>query len=123
LLGDELDPDTITQALGVPSTYARRQGEVLPGADPRTKPAKEGVWSFSVNFEHDSVDDELAQMIARLNRVNIPALPNVVDAYVDVFVASEGKGDETSFELSSETIRLLAQCEVPLRVTVVLIQG
>ncbi len=124
LWGTKIDPQRLTELLGVPPSTARAKGEARTLSTQQVVTARIGVWEFSTDPELSSVvlADHLDLLRSRFGPTwaMIADLPDVEEACVDVFVAINAKADGTegSFEMSPKNLSDLQQLGLPVRFTV-----
>lgn len=106
--GDDLDPDEVTEVMGVEPTFAARKGEmvdVLGGL--RKQPT--GLWVLDLG---DSPEWELADGISTLldRMPDAPELwADLADRYkIDLFCGAFLRATNRGFELPKELIRRMA---------------
>lgn len=118
LWGAKLDPQRITEILGVMPSAARAKGETRTLPTKHVVTAKIGVWEFCTYPELKSsvLADHIELLQSRFGSsgTNVGNLPNVEDACVDVFMAISAKEDSTEcdFELSQKDLSHLQQFSV-----------
>lgn len=116
--GDDLDPDEVTELLGVESTFAARKGEVVdaPGG---ARPQRTGIWLLDLG---DSPEWELADGISTLlNRMpDDPELwADLADRYeIDLFCGAFLRATNRGFDLPKELIRRMADRQLAFGVDI-----
>src|SRR5437879_3554478 len=111
LWGDKLDPQRITEILGVASSDSRAKGETRTLPTNTVVTAKIGFWRFSTD-DAGLKSSELAEHIELLRSqfgaswTKVASLPDVQEACVKVFIAtSASEGDTTCyFEMSPKNV-------------------
>jgi len=125
LHGDNLNPDDISNILGILPSGAHRKGDKrTPSATGREYvPYRSGLWSLVLDRNHAEVMDIMAELLTILAKVNLSlaSLPGVQDAYFDVFIAGlinqSGQG-KCEFELEGQQLSALARFGIPIHFTV-----
>ena len=108
VFGDDLDPDEVTRALGVPPTASHRKGELHEPAPGRAYPRKHGSWRLASARDAPSLEAAVAGLLDILT----PDLARwrdltsrfTVDVFCGVFLRESNRG----FELSPALARALA---------------
>jgi hypothetical protein len=130
LRGEKVDPDRITKILGVTPSRGRRKGQTELTSTNQQITAKTGVWRFSTDDELDS--PILAEHIELLRSrfgyswTNLSSLPDVQEAYVDIFMAVDAEKEGTNtchFTLTPLSLLDLQQTGLPTQFTVAVIGG
>src|SRR5262245_41589276 len=111
LKGAKLDPDQITKTLGVMPSRGRREGQTELTSTNQQITAKIGVWRFSTDDELDSpvLAEHIELLRSRFGSMwtNLSNLPNVEQAFVDIFMAVDAEKENTNtcyFTLTPKTI-------------------
>ena len=126
LWGDKLDPQRITEILGVAPSDSRAKGQTSILSTNTVVTAKIGFWCFSTH-EAGLKSFELAEHIEFLRSqfgaswTKIVSLPDVQDACVDIFIAiGEEEQEDTTcyFEMSPKNVSDLQQVGLRVQVTV-----
>ena len=126
LWGDKLDPQRITEILGVTPSESRAKGETSIISTGKVVTAKIGFWCFSTR-DTGLKSLELAEHIELLRSqfgaswTKIVSLPDVQDACVDIFIAiSEEEQEDTTcyFEMSPKNVPDLQQVGLRVRFAV-----
>ena len=124
IVGDLLDPDDVTRALGIVPHYSRRKGDVRRSQSGKSALATAGIWEWhSRDPAHSlSVNDHLARLQKALGdrALEVKDLPNVDNAWVDVHIVV-GDDDATasaSFVLSTDALAILQKMGVPAEFTI-----
>jgi hypothetical protein len=120
LLGDQLDPEKVSEELGIVPTTARRKGEKRVTATGREYTSKTGVWSLVMSKDHAEVAGVAGNLLAALAHCRKPirTLTDIHDAYFDVFIAGTADNDgegSCEFEIDGAQLAALAQHELPIR--------
>jgi hypothetical protein len=123
--GDALDPAKISELLGVTPTTSLLKGEKRSGRLNREYVSKIGVWILVIEKDVDTIAlpaivEELVEKIGA-KRIPLSRIPDVEDAYVDVFIATTSRSDgegTCEFELSAQNIAALNALGLPIRFTV-----
>jgi Domain of unknown function (DUF4279) len=119
--GDALDPELVTQLLGVEPTKMQKKGQEFVTPSGREFATKIGLWSLVIQSESTSLDEHLTMLLSALaGRKGIDSIPGVEDAYVDVFVAlaSDKDGDANcALSVGPAALEGLATLGLPLRIS------
>jgi hypothetical protein len=128
LIGEALDPEAISKLLGVTATTSRRKGEKRLIPSNKEIVSKVGVWILGFEKDLDTIDlpaivEELVERIGS-NKAVLNGIPDVEDAYVDVFIAtkSEDSGATCEFQLSAQNIAVISELGLPVRFTVAVVK-
>lgn len=127
LKGDQLDPEFVSEKLGIQPNRSHRKGDKGGGIRPGTKYLKKtGVWQFSVKDESRRTEDitehifndvlklidELLQKFEGLQEP-LDQMTGVTEAFLDILIIGDVKElAEVEFFLSKE--RLLRICQLGL---------
>jgi hypothetical protein len=123
LFGDNLQPEKITELLGVECSHSQIRGG-RRSTDPKGKyaPAKAGLWRLEGLHELTSLPKQLDAIFGRLEGVNIrlDKIEDVESAELDVFVTDEKDGprQELAVEFSNSQIGRIHQLGLSLKITV-----
>ena len=128
LIGETLDPAAISKLLGVTATITRRKGEKRLIPSNKEVTSKVGVWILGFEKDQDTIDlsaivAELAEKIGN-NKALLSGIPDVENAYVDVFIAtkSEDSGGTCEFQLSAQNIAAINELGLPVQFTVAVVK-
>ncbi|UVD57531.1 DUF4279 domain-containing protein [Rhizobium sp. Pop5] len=86
--GDNLDPASVTQFLGVNPEAQWKAGEERSLASGATARARTGMWTLSAALSNYDVSEALNRLVNALGR-NFPgvlSLPGIESGYADIFV-------------------------------------
>lgn len=111
------------------ATTARRKGEKRSIASNKEVTSKGGVWILRVEKDLDvinlsSVIEELAAKIGN-KTASLVGIPDVEDAYVDVFIATKSRDDgggTCEFELSAQNVASVRALGLPVQFTVAVVK-
>lgn len=126
LKGDNLNPDEITQLLGVKPARSHRRGDRTLTQTGVEAVKKTGLWSLSVESRSKEVSEMLIDLFGEIGP-NVGLLrntPSIEEAYFDVFMAENANtygGGTCEFGLGDECLLKLASVGIPARFTVALI--
>jgi hypothetical protein len=123
LKGHDVDPQKISRSLGVVASRSHRRGETQTTSSGRKLTTKTGFWSWVIDRDPGEISDALAVLFATFGQGGalLERLPDVQEAYFDVFVAidSDSDGDGAFFmELSECQLKALSSYNLPIRFTV-----
>ena len=126
LRGDELDPKSISNKLGVTPSSSQYANEKRISSSNQEYVTKIGVWELAAESRSFILSDHINELTAKLKSANyLRHIEGVQEAYVDVFIASDADEDGEGtfeFELSEENIAALAQIGLPIRFTAALVK-
>ncbi len=114
LRGDELNPDYVSEVLGIQPDKSQRKGEKRGGTRPNSKTyvTKIGTWWIGVNKKlraEQHMISEVPQMIEELFKMlegrqeALPSIRGVDEAYLDILILVN-KQREDKLDLSAEFI-------------------
>lgn len=96
LRGNQLEPDYISNILGIQPSESQKKGELRPCS--KQVIAKIGVWSLVAQTDSRAIHDHIDELLgvigtvqARLNQID-----GVEDAYLDIFIALDDEGTRTA---------------------------
>jgi hypothetical protein len=123
LKGHDLDPQKITEAIGLEPTFAHRRGEKKATSAGSEFVTKIGLWGLVIEEEPAEMADVVEKLIETLrpHARSLQELPQVQEAYIDIFVATDTNvAGESSCEMSltADQIGTLSKFELPIRLTV-----
>lgn len=105
-----MEPDEVSNMLGVVSTYCERKGEVIIGkVSKQERVARTGRWSIDSNLPDDAdIEDKLNELLNQVsNDESVWASINEkykVDIFCGMFMEAENRG----FSISVKTLKRLA---------------
>lgn len=115
LMGVELEPDVVTQVMGVEPESAHRKGAARQGrAKGRMAPFREGLWSYSAKGEGRSLEEQLDEII-QVVRPRSEKIKELVaqgmraDVFVGIF------SDDANFAITIEPLMLEQLADLALR--------
>jgi hypothetical protein len=112
--GDELDPDLITQHLGVAPTFAVRQGDASCH-DGATRTRSEGVWVYRLSAAPDTELGELVEMLLAPFPTDINLWEELMSTYsADVLCGVYIEGSHQGTSLSVEALTRLGRLGLSL---------
>ena len=119
--GDRLDPDTVTQLMGIQPTGAHRKGDAHGPAHYHAR-RKTGHWGKIIDADGGKSEDALQELIAEVSPSvsRILAIPEVEAPTFDLFVARTIDADgrlDFELNLTAATLSAIAAAGLPLRVT------
>ena len=112
--GDSLDPDFLTQQLGVPPTSSARMGD--PTEDGRTRTHESGEWSYRVAVPPESELGEVLEQLLTVFPTDATLWEELTGTYAadiscDLFL----EADFQRTELDASVLGALARRGLPLR--------
>jgi hypothetical protein len=124
VLGDHLQPGTITTLLGVEPQAANALGDTWTSPQGKIYVKKVGRWRWGVS--EDTQEADLSTLVVRFceklkhaTKV-VSQLPAAERTWIDVFVCHEPEKDtsaEVEFSLSPAALRALCSLELPIEFT------
>lgn len=122
--GDKLDPRLLTESLGVSPTKQQKNGEVVVLKTGEKVKKNIGLWAIVSNTNSPRISDHFDQIKEKLEkiascRVVLLSIPNIEEAYIDLFVCSLSGEEEVEniFCLDSKQLKLFSDLNLELRVT------
>ena len=119
--GQDLDPDSVTETLGLKPVVARRRGEERSSGG-KTVVQKTGVWGYRIRRAAENAAPLVDQLIAELGtrKKILTSLPTADEGIIEIFYSMiTDQGDLTCVtDLSSVQLSALAEYGLPLRFTV-----
>jgi hypothetical protein len=127
LLGANLDPDLVSEELGINPTLSRRKGDRRSSANGREILTKMGVWELGSSSQSPSISEHLDQVLSATSnpKTAFTRVSDIEDAFFDIFVAAvaDGRGGGTcEFEMSAAQIESLGKLGLPVRFTVAVVK-
>ena len=120
--GAKLNPSEVTAAVGVAPTSSQTRGEARRISAGATISAKTGLWALIVERDGMEVSAVLTELLNALGpQSGLSNLPDVEEAYFDIFVAalSNEDGEGTcEFGLVPSQSAALATYGLPVKFTV-----
>lgn len=120
-LGDDLDPDAVTEKLGVIPTDSWRKGEEKVTSTSRKYVTKNGLWRLSSDSDSRLISDRVAQLASNVMIGGKPPseLDGIQEAFVDIFVLArtddnEGRGT-CEFCLNKGSLATLRELGFPVQ--------
>jgi hypothetical protein len=123
LKGHDLDPFVITKTLGLKPSISHARGEAKMTPSGHEFVTKTGVWGLVVDKDLAEVSDVVDSLIATLGQQedSFTKLPQVQEAYLDIFVAADSDEDgegTCELELTDVQLKVLSKYGLPIRFTV-----
>lgn len=121
LRGDQLEPEYVSNILGISSTYSQKQGELRPGS--KKLVAKIGVWRFTAETKSDCIADHINDLLATIKNISTPMnqIKGVEEAFMDIFIGLDENPSlrqTLEFSVSKEQINLLGRLGLALEITI-----
>ena len=125
LKGVNLNPEDVTNQIGTCPTSSQKKGDKSSTPTGAMVEKKTGLWSLSV-ASSEGTSGLLGQLVTRLtkNKSSLAELPNVEEAYIDVFVAvyvDDSGGEKAEFHFDEKCITALCELRLPVYFSVSLI--
>lgn len=123
-LGDNLDPENITVALGVLPTGSRIKGEIVVSSNGKKRTIKKGLWRWSIKSDCDNETEERDEsgILVKLDRLVLSfestfrevmsvldAQPNCEYSWIDIHVIGDEDKLSVSFPLSNKSMHILSK--------------
>jgi hypothetical protein len=132
LKGNQLDPDYISETLGIRPSRSQKKGEKRGGTRPNSKTyiTKSGTWRVRIDNKSRTAQDmisEVPQMVGELLQMfdgrqePLDKIAGVEEAYLDILVLGDGTDkseDSTEFILLKEQILRISQLGIAVCATV-----
>ena len=115
VLGDDLDPDEVTAALGKQPDVASRRGDRMPTRSGRERVVRRGRWSVEVNRRSPgNLDAQVAELLAGTTE-NLDVWRGITARYdaeifCDLFLDEANQG----LMISPATLRMLGERGISL---------
>ena len=121
LKGYELNPEYVTQMIGVQPSKSQKKGGLKPNSTRFV--AKIGMWMVDVESRTLSVSELIDELLQKIGNpsVRLDEIKGVEDAFLDIFVplSKDGKINEPlEFALTKNQITKLNQLGLSVEVTV-----
>lgn len=121
--GQDLDPDLVTKQLGIAPSRFQHKGEVRKTSTNRDYVTKIGLWCLISYLDSQLVNEHIENLALKIGATAslIRGIPEVQQAYFDVFIATESDIDGEGgceFELSDDTLAMVSKIGLPVRFTV-----
>ncbi|WP_084085257.1 DUF4279 domain-containing protein [Cupriavidus sp. USMAA2-4] len=121
LRGDAIDPDLVTEMLGVAATKSRVKGELWQTSTKHEVAAKIGFWSLDSDAHSSSLSDHISCLRSKLEAARYLPLqiPGVDYAEISIFVAISDRNGGGSYEseLTSVDLEWLGRLGVKITVS------
>ena len=127
LLGDELDPDSVTALLGLKPDEFHRKGKRWTTSTNREVIERTGIWVVSAKTTSNDLNRVIGDVASKID-ANAPflmQLPGVEEAFLDVFIAIDADtdgGGTCEFELTPQDVAELTRLGLPVRFTVTVVK-
>lgn len=121
--GEKLDPDAITDILGVSPTISHEKGDTRLTSANHQVTSKTGLWRLEAESCSPLVSDHISKLLSDVsaNRDIFNGLKGVDDKHIDVFFATgsdKNGGGTIKVNLSKENIAAIAKTGLPLLITI-----
>lgn len=124
LKGDNLDPEHLTQIIGLLPSESHRKGDRWITASGSEFEKKTGLWSLLIKGDGVDISDAIVRLTSGANVSSFTELPGVEEECLDIFVAmdaDDGGGGECSFSLSPEATEKVSEMRLCTRFTVAVV--
>jgi hypothetical protein len=123
--GHDLDPDMVTEILGIAPTVARRRGETRTTLTGKTVVQKTGVWGYKIIARSEELTSGmrglLDQLIAELGHRErlLESLPQADEGFIEILFSmiSDAGSVGCEVEIAESEVKALASFGLPLRFT------
>lgn len=128
LRGPDLDPDFITELLGINPTSLQKREIGQETTTSRKTIDEIGVWKFSAKSDSFLISDHIMQLTSNIlvGNITFSELKGIQEAFVDVFMATtavdDGGRGTCQFELSKESLVALVRLGLPVQFTVCVVK-
>jgi hypothetical protein len=125
--GDRVNPDDITNVLGIYPTDSQKKGDVSFTSTNRPIVARTGLWRLEAESDSNLVSDHVSQLLSGIpcSQEVLNGFEGVKKKYIDIFVgtlADDGGGGTVKFDLTKENMEVLAKTGMPLFVTICVVR-
>jgi hypothetical protein len=126
LRGDNLDPKSVSNKLGVEPSDSQRKGDKKITSTNREYIRNIGIWSLIAESESLSLSDLVSQVTEQIKSddLSLHDIDGVQEAYLDVFIArdsDENHEGTIEFELSRDNIAEIARLDLRVFFTATLV--
>lgn len=123
LRGDNLDPEVISNTIGIIPTESQYKGQKNITSTNREFYSKIGMWALVADSVSYNVADHINWLVSQIGKCGntLRSINGVDEAYVDIFIAAKADEDgegACNFELDAEMFAALAKLELPVRFSV-----
>lgn len=121
ILGDQLDPEYISEKLNAEPSRREKNGESKISKG-KNITIKKGLWAKEVILKGRNVEKHLEQLLfffQTVSAIDVLSLDNVSDAHMDIYVGTSvmNKTAQASFLISGKFISELGKLKIPLMIT------
>lgn len=115
LFGDDLNPDDVTQVMGVAATKSCRKGDVRSGSSDRQYIEKSGSWRFEVAEQKPgNLDAQIQQILTSLT-ADMSVWSDLSMRYrIDIFCGLFMNEGNEGLDISPETLHAMGQRGIAL---------
>ena len=124
LKGDDLDPQRLSDVIGLAPTRSHRKGERWTSRSGSGGTRNTGLWSRAFEGKGFDVSADVVRLTSDAAVASLSALPGVEEAYFDVFFAvhaNDDGGAEHAFALAPDALLAIGKAGLPIRFTVAVI--
>jgi hypothetical protein len=127
LRGSALDPDHVTEVLGIAPSRSQFRGEKRISASGKESLTRIGVWVLVSEPDPRTVSEAIFNLASKIpnNGPRMNEIAGVQEAYVDVFIAvdtdSDG-GGTSEFRLQREDVDMLNNIDLEVRFTTAVVR-
>ena len=125
--GDNLEPQGLTELLGIKPDASWKSGEERRVNSGATVSAKAGMWTLSVPLAEGDMDGILTKLTGALgeNFPRISSVPGIESIYADIFVCISREQSDAGYtlKLHNSGLATLANAGLDLQVTVSVVDG
>lgn len=125
--GDDLNPENVTQFLGVKPDAQWKAGDARLLTSGATARARTGMWTLSVPLTGYDVSEALAKLVGALgeNFQNVLSLPGAESGYADIFICIGREQSDTGYTLKllNPDISAISKAGLDIQLTVSVDEG
>lgn len=127
LRGDALDPNHVSELLGVAPSKAQYKGETRQTSTNQNFVTKIGLWALVAQSKSSDLFELIDELTSKIKKsgVSLLEIDGVQEAYADVFIAMDADEDgegTCEFQLTPENLKALDCLGIPTRFTVAVVK-
>jgi hypothetical protein len=120
IFGEIGDPSEITRRLGVEPTDCHRRGD---RRSPRARPYQHDMWLYKAPIPEDRPLTEHLEALWQTLRPHVPVLKKLKERLnVDIFCGYRSNCETAGFEIDHRALVIFMELEVPLGVSVIVLE-
>ncbi|MCX7564389.1 DUF4279 domain-containing protein [Xanthomonadaceae bacterium XH05] len=126
LKGDNIDPQHLTDQLGIIPTRSHRKGHTWITASGKEVVERTGIWVLSIRSP-EGVSSALCELASKLTlgRIALRDMTGIEESFIDIFMTSnpdKSGGGTVEFNLDDEGAAAINKIGLPLQFTITFIQ-